>query len=393
MCLGESSRRTRAVLTSLLATLLVAFSATAAHAATTTVSLQFDDGFATQTQVGPMLTAHGMNATFFVNTGHLGTPSYMQYSDLQALQAAGNEIGGHTLTHPDLTTLSLAQQTTQVCNDRANLLSHGLAPNDFAYPFGAYTPDTKDIVRSCGYQSAREVGWLHPDCALCAYANDLSTVDMYAIPAMEIESTTTLADLQGDVLGAIAGGGGWVPIFTHNVCDGCDASPALLGQFLDWLASEQASGALQVKTTQQVTDPTPPAVAITTSTSGATTTITAATSNTPHGVARVRFFADGKQLGTRTQAPYRWKWSTASVARGQHKVTAVVEDGSGATGASKILTVQVGDPTAPVKGKTYVTLGFDDGTSDQGQAVSALAARGMHGTFYVNTAGSARAAA
>ena len=64
-----------------------------AEAATSpvTVSLTFDDGTADQTQAGPMLASHGMNGTFYIISGRVGTPGYLSLSDLQTLASGGNE--------------------------------------------------------------------------------------------------------------------------------------------------------------------------------------------------------------------------------------------------------------------------------------------------------------
>src|SRR5262249_36875673 len=72
----------------------------------TVVSLEFDDENSDQYQAGAMLAAHGMRGTFFVNSGRIGNDGYMTVQQLQALQSGGNEIGGHTIYHVDLPTLS-----------------------------------------------------------------------------------------------------------------------------------------------------------------------------------------------------------------------------------------------------------------------------------------------
>lgn len=121
-------------------------------APSTTVTLQFDDGVA-QEGVGDLLAAAGMPATFFVNTASIGRPGVLRWSDLQALQRAGNEIGGHTRTHPDLTRLATAAQRREICDDRAALVAHGLRAVSFAYPYGRQTATTRRLVRACGYAS------------------------------------------------------------------------------------------------------------------------------------------------------------------------------------------------------------------------------------------------
>ena len=106
-----------------------------------------------------------MRSTFYINTGDTGTgesapgfPGFMRWSDLAALYAAGNEIGGHTVNHINLVTATAAERLHQVCDDQQALLLHGLRPTSFAYPEGALNQTVKDVVRGCGYSThgARE---------------------------------------------------------------------------------------------------------------------------------------------------------------------------------------------------------------------------------------------
>ena len=50
------------------------------------------------------MKAHGLVGTFFITTSWIGSPSYLTQANLRTMAADGNEIGGHTVTHPDLTT-------------------------------------------------------------------------------------------------------------------------------------------------------------------------------------------------------------------------------------------------------------------------------------------------
>src|SRR5260370_38348462 len=74
--------------------------APAARAATsaTVVTIQFDDGNADVYQALGLLNAHGMHATFYVNTGVIGDSAHMSWAQLQSLFAAGNDTRGPTPT-------------------------------------------------------------------------------------------------------------------------------------------------------------------------------------------------------------------------------------------------------------------------------------------------------
>ena len=61
----------------------------------TVVSIQFDDGVADQVNTLPILSAHGMHATYFVNTGVIGDPAHMTWEQL-------NNSGPPGTSSPDI---------------------------------------------------------------------------------------------------------------------------------------------------------------------------------------------------------------------------------------------------------------------------------------------------
>ena len=75
------------------------------------VSLTFDDGSSDQYAMRSILAEHSMRATFYINSGTVGMPGYLNWDQLAALAADGNELGGHTVDHVKLTTLSASAAT------------------------------------------------------------------------------------------------------------------------------------------------------------------------------------------------------------------------------------------------------------------------------------------
>src|SRR5215831_15284150 len=136
------------------------WTAPASASTPTVVTLGFDDGTVDQfDHAFPILSAHGMHATFFVNTGPIlaGDPTHMTWADLHAMLNAGNEITGHTIDHANIKPLSVADAEHQVCDDRNTLLAQGFAPESFAYPFGSFDSTSEAVARYCGYNSGRGV--------------------------------------------------------------------------------------------------------------------------------------------------------------------------------------------------------------------------------------------
>jgi len=284
----------------------------------TVISLTFDDGIKSQADLAaPVLASHGMNGTFYINSGNVGANSYyMTWSQVDGLAAAGNEIAGHTLTHQRLTTLTADQQRHQICDDATALRNRGYTVTSFAYPYGAGTTDTnvRSLLAECGYDAARKVGGLRDatDCPECSPAETIPPGDRYAIRSSPyVTGPITLEMLEGWVTQAESSGGGWVPLMFHDICDGCydaSVSQSVLSQFLDWLKPRAAQGTV-VKTVHEVMDgpmpdTTPPRTSVfcngiscTTGWSKAAVSISfSATDTGGSGVASTRYTTDGSSL-------------------------------------------------------------------------------------------------
>ena len=61
-----------------------------------TIDDGWDDGY---TYALPILQSHGFVATYFVIAGRIDRPGFLTSAHLQALVAAGDEIGDHTMDH------------------------------------------------------------------------------------------------------------------------------------------------------------------------------------------------------------------------------------------------------------------------------------------------------
>jgi peptidoglycan/xylan/chitin deacetylase (PgdA/CDA1 family) len=224
-----------------------------AAAAPTVVTIGFDDGTIDQLGALPILQAHGMAATFFVNTGFLGDGEHLTLEDLRTLSDAGNEVAGHTLHHANLAPLTTAEARQEVCTDRNNLLDAGFQPTSFAYPFGSFDSGTEQVVHDCGYNSGRGVSGIDKT---GPFAETIPPLDPYATRTPpNPKKSTKLATLEQYVLAAEANGGGWVQFVFHHVCEQCGPyaiSAAKLTAFLDFLQGEVAAGRVAVQTTAQV---------------------------------------------------------------------------------------------------------------------------------------------
>ena len=334
-----------------------------ASPAPTIVSLTFDDGTENQDSARPILVENGMRGTFYVNTNKLGISPFFTWAQLSALAGNGNEIAGHTLDHVNLTSVTSAEATRQICDDRQALLAGGFAAVSFAYPYGASNASIESIVQGCGYRSARRawglcnIGLMPPNCN-DVVAETIPPRNRWAIATAGVRAFHSLADLQSAVTRAEAGGGGWVPLMFHHVCDGCDPangysiSPSLLSAFLSWLAPRTVSGTYVRTMSDVIGDATAPASSIACDGGGcsgwftqpASVSLSATDSGT--AVTAIRYTTDGS-TPTTSSPPYTGPFTVATTTTVRYRAWDMV----GNVEATKSQLIQV-DSASPVSSIT-----------------------------------------
>jgi peptidoglycan/xylan/chitin deacetylase (PgdA/CDA1 family) len=141
-----------------------------------TLAVTFDDGFHSVLDLAaPILARHGLPATVFVATEHVGPErlldwpvldhwvsgpheselAAMSWDELGHLASTGWEIGSHTCSHPYLPTLDDSalrrelERSKAECSDRL-----GTPCESLAYPFGAMDRRVVAATRRAGYRAA-----------------------------------------------------------------------------------------------------------------------------------------------------------------------------------------------------------------------------------------------
>jgi len=105
------------------------------------VVITFDDGYAdSYEQALPVLNELKMTATFFIVRDFIGRPGYLTQEQITKMQKAGMEIGGHSLSHKNLTKV---EYESQVADISASMRGYSQV---FCYPSGKYSEVTLDIV-------------------------------------------------------------------------------------------------------------------------------------------------------------------------------------------------------------------------------------------------------
>lgn len=132
--------------------------------------ITFDDGMRNNRATAlPILREYGIPATVYVTIGFIGRESpwigaggdgaMMSEPELRELVAAGWELGAHTMTHPDLSTLDYDECLKEIGDGRVDLERiTGSTVQTFAYPFGRYGPAALAAVKDSNLLAAVTTG-------------------------------------------------------------------------------------------------------------------------------------------------------------------------------------------------------------------------------------------
>ncbi|MHB0937793.1 MAG: polysaccharide deacetylase family protein [Armatimonadota bacterium] len=197
------------------------------HFKSAAVSYTFDDGYPNHPRiVAPMFSGLGFHATFYMNPGW--TPEMTAvpgetppgWEDWRQVDAAGHEVGNHSMDHLDLTTLAAVDELHYQIIGAADLINQkvGTRPLSFAAPFNRVNSEVERVILS------RHL-WLRPP-SVIEYGGD-----NFSVSAANALIDSTIA------------GGGWQLILMHDV-DGAgynSLSSSLLDEHLRYVKSKEGS--------------------------------------------------------------------------------------------------------------------------------------------------------
>jgi peptidoglycan/xylan/chitin deacetylase (PgdA/CDA1 family) len=120
------------------------------------VVLTFDDGYSTfYDYAWPILEEFDQQATIFIISKLADTPEYLNWEQIRYLASNGIEIGGHTRTHPLLTTLSTSDSNIEIAQGKQEIESRlGKSIATFCYPTGNYNSQVVNQIKNAGYVAA-----------------------------------------------------------------------------------------------------------------------------------------------------------------------------------------------------------------------------------------------
>ncbi len=133
------------------------------------LTLSYDDGVVQDRRLIPLLDSYGLKATFNLGAGVLGfhgfAPMKGRQVDISKVEPEevrelyrDHEVAGHTLWHSSLTAAGTPATVYEIIEDKHQLEElTGKLVRSFAYPFGTWDAQAVELLRLCGYESARTV--------------------------------------------------------------------------------------------------------------------------------------------------------------------------------------------------------------------------------------------
>jgi len=118
--------------------------------------LSFDDGHRSNAELAtPALRERGLRGVFFITAGRVGTGDWLAWPQLRAMLGEGMEIGSHTLTHPNPSTLGAAGLERELAESKRVLEQNlGVPVESIASPTGYDSRHFASLALQVGYRSA-----------------------------------------------------------------------------------------------------------------------------------------------------------------------------------------------------------------------------------------------
>lgn len=121
------------------------------------IILTFDDGYGDFfTDVLPLLKKHNVKATIYVVSGFLDKLNSMTSKEIQELADSNLvEVAAHTVHHKNLKYTPITAAEKEIIDSKSQLEKLiGKSVNNFAYPYGGFTEEIIELLKTAGYRTA-----------------------------------------------------------------------------------------------------------------------------------------------------------------------------------------------------------------------------------------------
>ena len=192
---------------------------------TAIVSITFDDSLRSQLDILPVMQRLNMVGTLFIiaasdtpdvpgRTDVLTKWTRLAWSQIKDFTNAGWELGSHTVTHVDLTTVDLARQERELQEAQARIFFEtGKFSTAFASPNGAFNEQTLGVIRRF-YNSQFGIWW--PGLEVTGF-NDPATIDPYRVTRLGVTRDEPSADRVCQYVTEAVQRGLWYVLAFHNI--------------------------------------------------------------------------------------------------------------------------------------------------------------------------------
>lgn len=179
------------------------------------VSITFDDGWESIYTDGlPILQETGFRTTQYIISDTLDNYNYVSIAQIRSMQEAGHDIGSHTVSHADLTTLSDNELTYELGQSKQTLTRYFGTITDFTSPYGAYNTHTLQVISK--YYRSQKNAEGDPDADELEAINVQTGFNMLNIKSYSVRKTTSLEDIK-KLLKAAEANNGWLVLTYHQV--------------------------------------------------------------------------------------------------------------------------------------------------------------------------------
>ena len=145
------------------------------------ILITFDDGHLNNyTAAFPIMKKYGFTGVLYIIANYMGTDNYMNADQIKEMAAAGWEVGSHSISHMDLTSLEPYRQRLEVVESRTLLEEAlGVPILTIAYPFGISNPGVIDYAHFANYIGGMSLGFTY----------DQGISNLYTLQRRDIKGT------------------------------------------------------------------------------------------------------------------------------------------------------------------------------------------------------------
>lgn len=173
------------------------------------VIITLDDAYEnTYTKAFPVLQEAGFTGVLHVPTQYVAATAggrqqndwdrppepparHMIWPEIQELYNVGWSIQNHSVSHPDMTSLTEQEMINEIRGAQSNIFTNvGELPKYFCYPYGIFDSQVKIILQDEGYLGAIDDG---------GGVENTSSVNMFEMKRIYISRDDTLADFSGKI--------------------------------------------------------------------------------------------------------------------------------------------------------------------------------------------------